>query len=189
MEFFGIIFYIVIFAILASVKKAARFNGENASPKTWKDIPTKGNLTKPNVSSKGTEISSVPNQRKETILDASTQWKEAIPNVPTQGKVATPNVPSKGRSAIPNTPRKKRYTPVFMEPHKEERNQPQIRNNNLWGEDEHASSRIVALRLMEGDPVPEGYERIKCPYCAADNLVTKHCKQYHSCYSCRVPID
>ena len=78
---------------------------------------------------------------------------------------------------------------TFMEPHREEARQPRIRTNNLWGEDEHAKQRIVALRLMEGDPVPEGYVRIKCPYCAADNLVTKHCKQYHSCYFCRVPID
>ena len=76
-----------------------------------------------------------------------------------------------------------------MEPHKEEKIQPRIRTNNLWGEDEHASQRIVALRLMEGDPVPEGYVRVKCPYCGADNLVTKHCRQYHSCYFCRVPID
>lgn len=74
-------------------------------------------------------------------------------------------------------------------PKKEEQIQPKIRTNNLWGEDEHAHQRIVALRLMEGDPVPEGYEKIKCPYCGADNLVTKHCKQYHSCYFCRVPID
>ena len=76
-----------------------------------------------------------------------------------------------------------------MEPHREESIQPKIRSNNLWGEDEHAGKRIVALRLMEGDPVPEGYRKIKCPYCAADNLVTKHCKEYHSCYFCRVAID
>lgn len=126
MEFFGIIFYIIIFAIIASAKKAAKSNDRNAA---------------------------------------------------------------KRKTAIPNVPRKKRQAPVFMEPHKEESFQPKIRNNNLWGEDEHASKRIVALRLMEGDPVPEGYTRIKCPYCAADNLVTKHCKQYHSCYFCRVPID
>lgn len=67
--------------------------------------------------------------------------------------------------------------------------QPKIRTNNLWGEDEHAHQRIVAIRLMEGDPVPEGYVRVKCPYCNADNLVTKNCRQYHSCYFCRVPID
>ena len=126
MEFFGIIFYIIIFAIIASAKKAAKSIGRNAA---------------------------------------------------------------KRKTAIPNVPSKKRQAPVFMEPHKEESFQPKIRNNNLWGEDEHASKRIVALRLMEGDPVPEGYTRIKCPYCAADNLVTKHCKQYHSCYFCRVPID
>ena len=147
MELFGVIFYIIIFAVLANVKKAAKSrNGDKMK-------------------------------------------KKIKVNVPTKGKIATPNVPSKGKTATPNIPNKKRQSPVFMEPHKEENYQPKIRSNNLWGEDEHAGKRIVALRLMEGDLVPEGYTRIKCPYCAADNLVTKHCKQYHSCYFCRVPID
>ena len=167
MELFGIIFYIIIFAVLASVKKAARSNGEKTSHKTWMDIPTMRNLTSPNESAKGIETQ----------------------NVPIRGKEIVPNVSTQGKGAIPNVPRKKRRILIFMEPHKEELFQPQIRTNNLWGEDEHAGKRIVALRLMEGDPVPEGYERIKCPYCAADNLVTKHCNQYHSCYFCRVPID
>ena len=104
-------------------------------------------------------------------------------------KNANPNVSQKLKTPVPNTPRKIKTENKHWEPHKEERIQPKIRTNNLWGEDEHARSRIVALRLMEGDPVPEGYKKIRCPYCAADNLVTKHCKQYHSCYFCRVPID
>ena len=115
--------------------------------------------------------------------------QSGIPNVPKSGKGITPNVPKSGKSVTPNVPAKKSQKKTFMEPHREERIQPKIRNNNLWGEDEHAHKRIVALRLMEGDPVPEGYVKIRCPYCAADNLVTKHCKQYHSCYFCRVPID
>lgn len=115
--------------------------------------------------------------------------KGITPNVPKSGKGITPNVPKSGKSVTPNVPAKKSQKKTFMEPHREERIQPKIRNNNLWGEDEHAHKRIVALRLMEGDPVPEGYVKIRCPYCAADNLVTKHCKQYHSCYFCRVPID
>ena len=110
-------------------------------------------------------------------------------NVPETGRTVRPNVPKHGKMAVPNVPVKKRTEKTFMEPHKEESLQPRIRTNNLWGEDEHANKRIVALRLMEGDPVPEGYVKIKCPYCAAENLVTKHCKQYHSCYFCRVPID
>ena len=167
MEFFGIIFYIIIFAVIASAKKAAGANSENSSrKKAWTDIPTKGGKIGSHVTPKGM----------------------AKPNMSSKGAL-NPNVSSKGKTAIPNVPNKKRQAPVFMEPHREESFQPKIRNNNLWGEDEHASQRIVALRLMEGDPVPEGYTRIKCPYCAADNLVTKHCKQYHSCYFCRVPID
>ena len=158
MELFGVIFYIIIFVVIAKAKKASQLNGEDkAKKKTLPNVPTKGGIPTPNMS--------------------------------TKGRTSTPNVPTKGRTAIPNVPSKKRQVPVFMEPHKEEQYQPKIRTNNLWGEDEHASKRIVALRLMEGDPVPEGYARVKCPYCAADNLVTKHCKQYHSCYFCRVPID
>lgn len=169
MEFFGIIFYIIIFAVIASAKRAAGSNGGNKSKKkSWADISNQGSRTGNNMTIKG---------------------KMADSNVSSKGKMAIPNMVSKGKTAIPNVPNKKRQTPVFMEPHKEESFQPKIRNNNLWGEDEHASQRIVALRLMEGDSVPEGYTRIKCPYCAADNLVTKHCKQYHSCYFCRVPID
>ena len=115
--------------------------------------------------------------------------KSVAPKVPSQTKGTTPNVPSRGKTVTPNVPRKKKYMAHTLEPHREEKYQPTIRTNNLWGEDEHASKRIVALRLMEGDPVPDGYIKIKCPYCGADNLVTKHCKQYHSCYFCRVPID
>lgn len=110
-------------------------------------------------------------------------------NMSGKEKKSLPNVPKNGKTMIPNVPMKKKWERTFMEPHKEEKIQPRIRTNNLWGEDEHANQRIVALRLMEGDPVPEGYVRIRCPYCGADNLVTKHCKQYHSCYFCRVPID
>ena len=146
MEFFAIIFYVIVIAIFASAKRMAQSTGSHSN-------------------------------------------HESTPNIPTKGKVATPNTPAKGRVATPNVPRKKKYSNVFLEPHREEKVQPKIRTNNLWGEDEHAKERIVALRLMEGDPVPEGYTRIKCPYCGADNLVTKHCKQYHSCYFCRVPID
>ncbi len=110
-------------------------------------------------------------------------------NVPADRPTAIPNVPEEGKSAVPNVPRKKHHHTFHLEPHMEETLQPQIRTNNLWGEDKHAGNRKVALRLMEGDAVPDGYVRIKCPYCGADNLVTKNCRQYHSCYFCRVPID
>ena len=144
MNFFVIIFYVMIIAIFINAKRAAQ---------------------------SGSDHKRSHNRPKSKSL-------EKIPNVTKSGKTVTPNVP-----------RKKKVEKTFMEPHKEESLQPRIRTNNLWGEDEHANKRIVALRLMEGDPVPEGYVKIKCPYCAAENLVTKHCKQYHSCYFCRVPID
>ena len=121
--------------------------------------------------------------------NVSKKEKKIIPNVPANKRKTIPNIPKNGKAVIPNVPISKKTNKTFMEPHKEEVRQPQIRTNNLWGEDEHAHQRIVALRLMEGDPVPEGYIKIRCPYCGADNLVTKHCKEYHSCYFCRVPID
>ena len=192
MNFFGIIFYIFIILIFVNAKKAAqsgnnhRKEGKRAIP----NVPTEGKEAIPNVTIKGkSAISNEPTKRKEAIPNVPVKRKEAIPNVPTKGKEAVPNVTAKGKSAIPNVPRKNRRDKSFLEPHQEEHYQPQIRTNNLWGEDEYADRRIVALRLMEGDPVPAGYTKIKCPYCAADNLVTKHCKQYHSCYFCRVPID
>lgn len=100
-----------------------------------------------------------------------------------------PNVARNGQTAVPNVPRKKQHHRSFWAPHKEETLQPQIRTNSLWEEDKHAGKRIVALRLMEGEAVPQGYVQVKCSYCGADNLVTQNCKQYHSCYFCRVPID
>ena len=168
MEIFGIIFYIIIIVVFASAKKAANLSG--------------GKNTRKSIYEAGEARKNVKPSMLEMNRDTFSQTMEGQ-------RKTTPNKPSKGKTAIPNVPSKKRQTPVFMEPHKEERYQPKIRTHNWWGEDEHAGKRIVALRLMEGDPVPEGYERIKCPYCAADNLVTKHCKQYHSCYFCRVPID
>ena len=132
---------------------------------------------------------SQPNKNGKRNIQSGKYSGQKPQNVPKKGYNAEPNVSKSGKTAIPNVPAKKRKEKIFMEPHREEILQPKIRTNNLWGEDAHAHQRIVALRLMEGDPVPEGYVKVKCPYCAADNLVTKHCKQYHSCYFCRVPID
>ena len=168
MELFGIIFYVIIFMIFISAKKAAK-SGEHHR-KSHNRPNSLGNYSGQRTSSSSKSMVDKPN--------ATNGEKEIIPNVSKNGKTVVPNVPMK-----------KELEKIFMEPHKEEMVQPRIRTNNLWGEDEHAGQRIVALRLMEGDPVPEGYVRIKCPYCGADNLVTKHCKQYHSCYFCRVPID
>lgn len=168
MEIFGVIFYIIIFAVFISAKKAAQSGSNQKTNRHGFDISEMGGRIK----------SDTQEMKKSVITNSVSKGKTPIPNVPTKGKTITPNVPRK----------KKRPSP-FVEPHAEEKYQPRIRTNNLWGEDEHAGKRIVALRLMEGDPVPEGYVRIKCPYCGADNLVTKHCKQYHSCYFCRVPID
>lgn len=142
------------------------------------------------ISAKNAAQSGNNHRRGTTALpNISKKSDRILPNVPKENKKTLPNVPENGKTVIPNVPMKRKFERNFMEPHKEESLQPKIRNNNLWGEDAYANQRIVALRLMEGDPVPEGYIKIKCPYCAADNIVTKHCKQYHSCYFCRVPID
>lgn len=168
MEIVGIIFYIIFFAIIIGAKKAAQSgNGHNKSY----------NRPKPLGTYSGQRVNT---STKNTVGKAVVSDKE---------KKVTSNVSKNEKVVLPNVPRKKKSERNFMEPHQEEKIQPRIRTNNLWGEDAHAGQRIVALRLMEGDPVPEGYVRIKCPYCGADNLVTKNCKQYHSCYFCRVPID
>jgi len=58
-----------------------------------------------------------------------------------------------------------------------------------YGEDSHRSKRRIALRLMEGDPVPEGYVCVRCHYCGAENLVRRNSRDYHSCYFCREALD
>lgn len=189
MGFFGIVFYIIIIIIFINAKRAGesggnyskgtKHPGNYSGQKHISDVPKRVNQSIPNVSKKEDRtMSNVPKRENRTV-----------PNVPKRENRTMPNVPKSGRTITPNVPSKKKREKIFMEPHREEQIQPKIRTNNLWGEDEHAHQRIVALRLMEGDSVPEGYVTIRCPYCAADNLVTKHCKQYHSCYFCRVPID
>lgn len=185
MEFIGIIFYIIVIVIFVNAKKMAKSQGEHGKQGN-------GNRRVATYDVSGIEkmFSANDSDKKNApVSNLPVQGKKEIPNVPSIGRTSTPNVPGRGSSTTPNVPRKKKSSSMFMEPHIEEKYQPKIRTNNLWGEDEHAGQRIVALRLMEGDPVPEGYVKIKCPYCGADNLVTKHCKQYHSCYFCRVPID
>ena len=198
LSFFGIIFYLIIIVVFINAKKAA----QSGSSRTGEH--SRGNYSGQRTSASAGEvkkyISNTLEDVRKAIPDVSGDGRKTMPNVPEEGYSAKPNVPKRGyspkpnvpqigRTAIPNVPMRKRKERTFMELHKEESIQPKIRNNNLWGEDAHAHQRIVALRLMEGDPVPEGYVKVTCPYCAAENLVTKHCKQYHSCYFCRVPID
>ena len=178
MELSGIIFYIIIFIMIVSAKETAQSGNEHGKS-TIPNITKREKSKTPNASERG----------KTTIPNAPKNEKTMIPNVPKNGKSTIPNVPKNGKTMAPNVPVKKKRERTILEPHREEKIQPRIRTNNLWGEDKYANQRIVALRLMEGDPVPEGYVRIRCPYCGADNLVTKNCKQYHSCYFCRVPID
>lgn len=159
MGLFGLIFYIAIIVFIIKVKQTAQ---SGASQKSGTNYGGK-HLAQKHTEAKQMELFDMISE----VSEKKTKVHDAIPNVPT----------------------KKKPDRTYMEPHKEEARQPKIRTNNLWGEDEHANQRIVALRLMEGDPVPGGYEKIRCPYCGADNLVTKHCKEYHSCYFCRVPID
>lgn len=170
MSLFGIIFYIIIIVIFINAKKAAKSGNNQKGAGSKNRVPGQYSGT--------SGIPNVPKKNAGTLLNEPKKKEETLPNVPKSGKTVVPNVPMKRK-----TDKK------FMEPHREEKIQSKIRTNNLWGEDKHAQQRIVAIRLMEGDPVPEGYIRVKCPYCNADNLVTKNCKQYHSCYFCRVPID
>jgi hypothetical protein len=49
--------------------------------------------------------------------------------------------------------------------------------------------RTIALRLIEGEPVPQGYNAYRCSYCGAISLVKKGARGKHSCYFCHDPID
>lgn len=102
-------------------------------------------------------------------------------------------VPQKHTTSRPNVPRKQTKPKVKMQPHMEEHmeeySQPKNKRDYSFGEDPYKDQRIIAIRLMEGDPVPEGYNAIRCNYCGAINLTTKNCREYHSCYFCHQPID
>lgn len=188
MSLFAIIFYIIIIAIFISAKRAAQ-SGSNHSKGTKDSLLGNYSGQKKYLSEESKTIPDVLESKKTAILNILESKSTAIQNASEHQKTVISNISDNKKAAIPNVPTKKKIYKTYMEPHKEENRQPKIRTNNLWGEDEYAHQRIVALRLMEGDPVPDGYVKIRCPYCAADNLVTKHCKEYHSCYFCRVPID
>lgn len=63
-------------------------------------------------------------------------------------------------SAVPNVQRKKEL--------------PKRSNDN----------RPVAKRLYEGDHVPKGHRMVKCPYCAAENLIPYSANGKFKCYFC-----
>lgn len=49
---------------------------------------------------------------------------------------------------------------------------------------EKKGNRIAALRLYEGDHVPQGYRMVRCSYCAAENLIAYSSKGDYMCYFC-----
>lgn len=67
-------------------------------------------------------------------------------------------------SAIPNT----HVTRTYIEPKK-------------------SGNRKTAQQLYMGDPVPKGMRKVKCGYCAADNLVPFGRNEY-KCYFCHYDI-
>lgn len=50
---------------------------------------------------------------------------------------------------------------------------------------ESSGSIPAAKRLYEGDSVPHGMERVRCSYCAADNLIPEGSSRKYTCYFCR----
>ena len=56
-------------------------------------------------------------------------------------------------------------------------------------DDTQQERRTIAIRLMEGDPVPQGFNAYVCAYCGAVNLVKKGARGKHCCYFCHDPID
>lgn len=49
---------------------------------------------------------------------------------------------------------------------------------------EKKANRIAAIRLYEGDHVPQGYRMVKCHYCAAENLIAHSARGNYMCYFC-----
>lgn len=49
-------------------------------------------------------------------------------------------------------------------------------------------NRPVAMRLYEGDHVPRGYRMVKCPYCAAENLIPYSSNAKYKCYFCHTNL-
>ena len=49
---------------------------------------------------------------------------------------------------------------------------------------EKKGSRMTALRLYEGDHVPQGYRMVRCSYCAAENLIAHSSRGAYMCYFC-----
>lgn len=49
---------------------------------------------------------------------------------------------------------------------------------------EKKGNRIAAIRLYEGDHVPQGYRMVKCHYCAAENLIAHSARGNYMCYFC-----
>ena len=93
-------------------------------------------------------------------------------------------------SARPNIPDKKRNKTTKKIPaHLALQEEAITGHSGYIKQDNYRGKRSVATRLMEGDPVPEGYLGISCHYCGAVNLVKKNSRAKHSCYFCREPID
>ncbi len=93
-------------------------------------------------------------------------------------------------SAKPNISGKKRHQPTKNIPARLARQEEIVTGRSGYiQQDNYKGKRTVAVRLMEGDPVPEGYRGIACHYCGAVNLVKKNSPAKHSCYFCREPID
>lgn len=95
-------------------------------------------------------------------------------------------------SSKPNVPNKKFGRKSKKLPsHLESRSQAITRQTGTGNgrmENTH-TRRTIALRLMEGDPVPRGYDTYVCHYCGAVNLVKHGARGKHSCYFCHDPID
>ncbi len=54
---------------------------------------------------------------------------------------------------------------------------------------EASGGLVVAERLFDGDPVPQGKRCAACGYCGAENLVPMVPRMRYSCYFCREPLN
>ena len=65
---------------------------------------------------------------------------------------------------------------------------PNVQGASMRPQPRMSGNRKAARQLYIGDPVPQGMRRVKCGYCAADNLVPFAARNEYKCYFCHYDI-
>lgn len=152
----GIIWLIIVGAIAYSRAKKAGKIGNAAERKN-----------KPVTYQKTT---SQPVKKNFAIMP---EHKKVLPNV--ERKCAAEDGHRSENNVYAKRPAKPTATPNVSRPYTEAPKQTRM---------EKRGNRIAALRLYEGDHVPQGYRMVRCSYCAAENLIAYSSRGNYMCYFC-----